>query len=103
MSTTDVGTPLPPAYLILTAAAAVLVSTILLAVDIAAASVAGYVLATFVALTSVTAFRWSDNRRRQDVSYVSSPKLARAGTFIAALAVVAAAVHVWNLATRLAS
>jgi hypothetical protein len=84
-------------------AGAVAASALLLVGDGIGYSAAGYVLSTLVALTCVTAFRWLDNRRRQNVSYVSSPRLARLGTVVAVGALVFATAHVWNLATGLAS
>lgn len=103
LSITDPVAPRAPVQLIAFAIAAIIVSALLLLTDGVVTSVAGYVLSTFVALTCVTAFRWLDNRRRQDVSYVASPNAGRVGTTTAAVALVVASVHVWNLATELAS
>jgi O-antigen/teichoic acid export membrane protein len=103
MSTPETASPRPPGHLIVLGAIAVVAAAGLLVARDVIAGVVGYVLSTFVALTCITAFRWLDNRRRQDVSYVSTPRLARFATVTAAVALVVAAAHVWHLATELAS
>jgi membrane protein implicated in regulation of membrane protease activity len=103
MSMTDSPVARPPGHLVVAGGVAVGVSAVLLALPGVAVNVVGYALATLVALTCVTAFRWLDNRRRQDVSYVPAPRLARVGTLTAVCALIVGSLHIWYLATELAS
>lgn len=63
---------------------------------------AGYVLATFVTLGLLAAFKRQDLAARQSPYYTPRPHLGTATIVVAMVAVTAAVAHIWVIATFMA-
>jgi UPF0716 family protein affecting phage T7 exclusion len=92
----------PPASLLVVAACCVGASAALLALPGLLTHVVGYVLGSVVAIALVGLYRRTDVQRRQHALYLPRASLTRYAGVIAALGVVAAALHTWSIATELA-
>lgn len=93
----------PPVAILGGAALCVLVGVVLLVPGTFAAHVAGYVASPLVAILLVGLFRRVDLRRRLAPAYRPAPTVARAIPVILVVAFVVAALHVWAIATEVAS
>ena len=92
----------PPTSLLVLAGAAIVLSVALLLVPGLPAELAGYLLASLVAISLVGLFRRNDLRRRQSPHYTPQPGLTRWAGALALVGVVVAGVHTWSIATTLA-
>lgn len=93
----------PPVLLLILAFASVLVSLPLIALDGVPAHVLGYVTGALVPILLIGFFRRVDLDRRRSPSYQAKGFVGPALALIAVSAVVAAGLHVWPVATDLAS
>ncbi len=95
-------TAVPPRTLLSGALFCVAVSVALLAPDVFAVHLFGYLLSSFVTIGLVAMFRRIDLERRGQVGYVPHPRLDVVATALAGAGVLVAALHVWWIATELA-
>ncbi len=93
----------PPLVVLGTAFASVAVSVLLLLVGGTRAHVLGYVVGSVLPLLLIGFFRKADLVRRRDPHYLASRLVPPMLVVLAATALVLAAVHVWPIATDLAS
>lgn len=99
----DAATTGPPLLFLATAGACVLVGGGLLAIDTFTANVAGYLVASLLTILLVGLFRRVDLIRRLSAGYRPVAQVRRAITLLLVLAFVVAGVHVWAIATEVAS
>lgn len=92
----------PPTPLLVSAGIAALLSVALWLPGGIAFHVAGYVLATFVTLGLLAAFKRQDLAARQSPYYAPRPNLGTTTAAIAAVSVSAAIAHIWVIATFMA-
>jgi hypothetical protein len=97
-----VATARPPRELLIGALGCVLIGAALLLPDTAAASVAGYIISSFVTIGLLAAFQRVDVSRRNRAGYIAQPWLRRLSPALAAAGIVIASVHVWRIATGIA-
>lgn len=93
----------PPVAVLAGAALCVLVGILLVFPGSFATHVAGYVASPMVAILLVGLYRRLDLRRRLSAGYRPNPAIARVIPVILVIAFVVAAVHVWAIATEVAS
>ncbi len=93
----------PPVLLLLLAFASVLVSLPLIVLDGAPAHVVGYVTGALVPILLIGFFRRVDLDRRRSPGYRARGFVRPTLAVLAVSAVVAAGLHVWPIATELAS
>jgi hypothetical protein len=93
----------PPLLLVALGYASVLVSLPLIAADGIPAHVVGYVTGALIPILLIGLVRRVDLGRRRSPYYVPRSALRPALVLLAILAVVAAGLHVWPIATELAS
>lgn len=93
----------PPIAVLAGAALCVLVGIVLVFPGSFATHVAGYVASPLVAILLVGLYRRLDLRRRLSAGYRPNPSIARVIPLILVVAFVVAAVHVWAIATEVAS
>jgi hypothetical protein len=92
----------PPLGWLVLAALCLMASLALLAVTSLLANLAGYVLASLLALTCVAVFRYLDGFRRGRANYRQQPGLAKVSIALLALCWAVSSIHAWFLATGLA-
>lgn len=93
----------PPVGLLAAAAVSVAASLAMFPVTLLPFHVVGYLLASFVTISLVALYRASVQRRRRNPYYSPRPALRRGATLLLVLGTVVAGVHVWVIATHLAS
>ncbi|WP_421118734.1 hypothetical protein ACE2AJ_15400 [Aquihabitans daechungensis] len=93
----------PPLLLVALGYASVLASLPLLTADGIPAHVVGYVAGALIPILLIGFVRRVDLSRRRSPYYVAKPVLQPALVVLAVLAIVAAGLHVWPIATELAS
>ena len=93
----------PPLLVLGLAFASILASVALLGVDRTRAHVVGYVVGSVVPLLLLGFFRRVDLDRRRNPRYLISRVVRPALVLIAVAALVLAALHVWPIATDMAS
>lgn len=93
----------PPLLLVALGYASVLVSLPLIAVDGVPAHVIGYVTGALIPILIIGIVRRVDLDRRRSPYYVPRGLLRPALVTLAAVALVAALLHIWPIATELAS
>lgn len=93
----------PPLALLGLGFASVLVSVLLVPVDGISPHLVGYVTGAIVPVFLIGLIRRVDLERRQNPHYVAKATLSRGLLVLALAGVVAAALHVWPIATELAS
>jgi hypothetical protein len=99
-STSPIG---PPLLLVALGYASVLVSLPLIAVDGVPAHIIGYVTGALIPILLIGIVRRVDLDRRRSPYYLPRSLLQPALVTLAVLAVVAAGLHIWPIATELAS
>lgn len=100
---TDTSPVGPPLLLVALGYASVLVSLPLIVVDGIPAHVIGYITGVLIPILLIGIVRRVDLSRRRSPYYVARSLLQPALVALAAAALVAAALHVWPIATELAS
>ncbi len=93
----------PPLSLVALGFASVLISLPLISVDGIPAHIVGYVTGALIPILIIGVVRRVDLSRRRSPHYVPRPILQPALVVLAIAAVVAAGLHVWPIATELAS
>ncbi len=93
----------PPVLLLVAAGACVLVGALLLAVGSFGANVAGYVVASLLTIVLIGVYRRLDLIRRLSAGYRAVPQVRRVVPVLLVGAFVVAGVHVWAIATEVAS
>jgi hypothetical protein len=93
----------PPVLLLGLGYASILASLPLLSFDTIPPHIVGYVTGSLIPILVVGFVRRIDLGRRRSPYYVPNPLVQRATVLLAVLAVVAAGLHVWPIATELAS
>lgn len=93
----------PPVLLVVLGYISVLVSLPLIGADGIAAHVVGYVTGALIPIVLIGVIRRVDLRRRRSAQYVAASWLQPSLVVLAIAAVVAAGLHVWPIATELAS
>jgi hypothetical protein len=93
----------PPLLLVALGYASVLVSLPLIVADAIPAHVVGYVTGALIPILVIGFVRRVDLGRRRSPYYVPRAALQPALVILAILAIVAAGLHVWPVATELAS
>ena len=93
----------PPLVLLVAAGLCVVVGAALLVVGSFAANLAGYVVASLVTIVLIGIYRRTDLIRRLSPGYRPRPELRRVVPVVLLAAWVVAGVHVWAIATEVAS
>jgi hypothetical protein len=99
----DEGATGPPLAVLLLALLTVVLGAALMPLDAMAGHVAGYVAAPVLTILLVGVYRRADLARRLEAGYRARPGAGRLATVVLVAAFGVAAVHVWAIATELAS
>lgn len=101
--TTDASTVGPPILLVALGFASVLVSLPLIALDGIPTHIVGYVTGVLIPILVIGLVRRVDLTRRRSPYYVPNKALQPALVVLAIASIIAAGLHVWPIATELAS
>ncbi len=93
----------PPLSVLALGAASALLALLLVVVDTTATHVLGYLCGSLIPIVCIGLYRRFDLARRKSPHYVPGPVPSWVVPAVAAVGLVAAAIHIWALATQLAS
>lgn len=93
----------PPVLLLALGFASVLASLPLISLDGIPIHIVGYVTGALVPIIIIGLVRRTDLDRRRSPHYIARPAFGTALAVLAALSIIAAGLHVWPIATELAT